>query len=103
MRRIPLPGAAAALCLLVGAAGCGGADEDSEEEVLEQISDQLQDDGEGLEAETADCFAQIVIDEVGLDDVRDADLTADDPPANLRDEYAAAGQRAADECPGLGG
>ena len=38
---------------------------ESEEDIVDQLSETLQDGGEGFDEETADCFAEIVVDEVG--------------------------------------
>ncbi len=97
MRRLPLLGAAACLALVTTA--CGGGDDDkSRADVKEELSRSLQAGGSGFDAEAADCFADIVIDEVGLDEMRDVDLSADEPPVELQDDITAAAQRAADEC-----
>ena len=58
----------------------------------------LQDGDEELDAEAADCYAEIIVDEVGVEALKDIDLTADEPPEELQDEIATAATRAADEC-----
>ncbi len=63
-----------------------------------QVSETLQGGGEGFDEETADCFAEIVVDEVGVEELQDVDLTADEPPEELQDEIAAAAVRAGEEC-----
>jgi hypothetical protein len=95
-------GAAASLCLVLTLAACGGSDEESEEDLVDQLSETLQSGSAGFDAEAADCFAEIVVDEVGVDELRDVDLGADEPPEELQDEIAAATVRAAEECD-LGG
>lgn len=107
MRRTPLLGAVAALCIVLGGAACGGDDNGgkSEADIKKQLSDTLQSGGDGFDEKTADCFAAIVIDEVGVEKLQDVDLSADEPPKELEDEIAAAAARAAEECDvsGLGG
>ena len=98
MRYAPLLGAAASLCLVVGAAACGGGDAESEEDLVNDVSETLQGGGEGFDAETADCFAQIVVEEAGVEELRDLDLTGDEPPQELQDKIAAAAVQAAEEC-----
>ena len=98
MRYASLLGAAASLCLVVGVAACGGNDSESEQDLVNELSETLQGGGEGFDEETADCFAQIVVDEVGVEELKDVDLTADEPPEELQDEIAAAAVRAGDEC-----
>jgi len=97
MRR-SLPGAVACLCLALVVAGCGGGGEESEADIKRDISETLQRGDDGLDEGTADCFADLVIDEAGLEELRDLDLSADAPPVELQDEIAAAAQRAVDEC-----
>lgn len=96
MRRTSLLGPAAAVLLL--AAACGGSGEQSDDELRADVSEQLQNGGDGLAEEQADCFAEILIDEVGADELRDVDLSADEPPAGLQDEISAAAVRAVEEC-----
>jgi hypothetical protein len=96
MRRSLLLGAAA-LCLL-GASACAGGGEDSEEDIRGDLSETFQRGDEGLDQETADCFADVVIDEVGVEALQDVDLSDDEPPSEVREEIAAAALRAADEC-----
>ena len=98
MRSASLLGAAVSLCLVVAPAACGGEDAESEEDMVNQVSETLQGGGEGFDEETADCFAQIVVDEVGIEELRDVELTADEPPEELQDEFAAAAVRAGEEC-----
>ncbi len=99
--RHPLLGAAACLALVVTACGGGGGDK-SRADVKAELSDSLKAGGSGFDEAAADCFADIVIDEVGLEEMRDVDLSADEPPAELQDDITAAAQRAAEEC-GLAG
>lgn len=98
MRSTSLLGAAVSLCLVVGGAACGGDDGESEQDMVNDISETLQNGGEGFDEETADCYAQIVVDEAGVEELQDVDLTADEPPDELKDEIAAAGIRAIEEC-----
>lgn len=98
MRHASLLGAAASLCLVVGAAACSGDDGESEQDLVNEISETLQNGGEGFDEETAGCFAQIVVDEVGVEELQDVDLTADEPPEEMKGEFAAAQDRATEEC-----
>jgi hypothetical protein len=96
MRRSLLLGAAA-LCLL-GASACAGGGEDSEEDIRDDLIDTFQRGDDGLDEATADCFAEVVIDEVGLEALRDVDLSDDEPAGEVQEEIAAAALRAEDEC-----
>lgn len=103
MRRTPLLGVAASLCLILGSAGCGGEDKDrSAADIKKDLSANLQDNDPELDKETADCFADVIVDEVGLEKLKDIDLTDDEPASGDDEEIAAAAGRAVQEC-GLSG
>ncbi len=89
--------AAVALTLAIGGA-CSDDEGDSEADLKAQLSETLQSGGDGFDEETADSFADIVIDEVGVERLQDVDLSADEPPEELQEEIASAAVRAADEC-----
>jgi hypothetical protein len=97
MRSQIVVGAAASLCLLLGAAACGGEDEDSEADLVEQVSQTLQSNG-SYDEETADCVAQVVVDEIGVEALQDVDVNADEPPPEVQQAIAAAALRATEEC-----
>ncbi len=97
MRRTPLT-AAAGLLLGLALAGCsGGEDDKTEAELVDDLSAVIESD-ERFDADAADCLAQIVVDEVGVDELQDLDLADDEPSAEVGEAIAAAAQRAADEC-----
>jgi hypothetical protein len=95
MRRTPLLGAAA-LSLVLGAAACGGDDGDSEAELKEQLTGMLERGGR-IAPEAADCYADIVVEEIGVERLQDVDLSAA-VPDELADEIAAATIQADEEC-----
>ncbi len=97
MQRVLILGATT-LCLALGVTACGGAAKKSEADIKRDISTTLQSGGNGIDKKAADCFAEIVVDEVGVDKLRDVDLSADEPPAELVDEISSATMRAAEEC-----
>ena len=81
------------------APACAGGDEsDSASEVQDDVSEQLQSGDDGYSADVADCYAGIIVDEIGAEELQDVDLTSDDPPPDLQDEIATAAERAVDEC-----
>jgi hypothetical protein len=99
MRRIRLLGGLASVCLVVGAAACGsGGDDETEADFTEQISEGIQQNGDGYDAEQADCLAAIVVDAIGLDALKDIDLAADAPSEDLQREITGATSAAQDEC-----
>ena len=88
-----------AAALVLGVSACGGDDADSEADIKEQLSETLQRSGEGFDdQETADCFADIVIDEVGIEELQDLELSAEEPPEEIEDKIAEAAIRAGEEC-----
>lgn len=94
MIRPSLRALAVALLVLV-AAGCGGQDE-SEADVKAKVADQLVDTG--LDQEQADCFADVIVDELGADAVKDVDFSADQPPADMEEEFVQAATKALTTC-----
>ena len=99
MRRSKALATMASLCVLLGAAACGGK-EQSEDEIVDDLSASLQAGGDdGLsDPEVADCVAEIVVDEIGLDAARD--ITAADPEPSKAQQKAVATAtiRGKDEC-----
>lgn len=102
MRRTPLLGVAAALCLVFGASACASGDDeggdDTRSEMIDELSNTLEEDDLGLDGEQADCVAGVIVDELGVDTLKDVDLTADTPPEELQEELTAAWELAPDEC-----
>jgi hypothetical protein len=92
------PTLAAATALLFLATACGGSQDPDEDELRQQLVDQLQDGGEGFSQEASECFADLLIEEIGVERLQDVDLTDTEPPADLADEIATATVRAGDEC-----
>jgi hypothetical protein len=87
----------AASLLILAAGGCaGGGKDDSKADVKAHVAEQLVD--EGMTGDQADCFADVIVDEVGVDDVKDVDFSAPEPPAGKQDEFVAAAQRALSDC-----
>jgi hypothetical protein len=89
---------ATAICLVLGFTGCSKGAK-SEADIKKNLSATLQSDGGGaLDAKAADCYAQVIIDEVGVEKLRDVDLSAKDPSAALADDIAKAAIRAGIDC-----
>jgi hypothetical protein len=101
MRPIRLLGAAAVASVLLGASACGGDEPESEADVKEELSEALQRNGR-FKAKAADCYADIVIEELGIDRVRDVEMSEEEPDATLAKLTVEATQRANEECE-LGG
>lgn len=97
MRRTPLLATAAAVVLLtLGACAGGSKGAKSEDDIHESLSTHFKADG--FTAEQADCYADLVIDEVGVDALKSAEVGDKEPPADQQAAYARAALRAVDEC-----
>jgi len=86
-----------ALAAGVGGA-CAGEDDKSADELTEELAEQLERRDDSLDTEQAECYAAIIVEEIGADELQDVDLSADDPPDELEAPLAAAASRATDEC-----
>jgi len=98
MRPTPLLGALAALSLGFGLVACGDDEGGDADDLKAELSEEFQDDGAGLDEGDADCFAEVIVDEIGADELADVDFSAESPPAELEDEFAAAAQKAIADC-----
>jgi hypothetical protein len=98
MRTTPLLSAVASLTLLLTACGGEASDDDAKADLIEDLSQTLQGEAVGFDKEAADCYAAVVVDEVGVEALKDVDLSADEPPRELQDEIVAAATRGAEEC-----
>lgn len=88
----------AAVVVLFGFGACSGGDGGSSEaDVREEIVDQLVEDG-ALDQESAECYAGLIVEEVGAENLDDVDFSDEEPPVDLQDEYASAAQQAFQEC-----
>ena len=66
--------------------------------MVDELSATLQKDDNGLSDDDADCVAGVIVDEVGVDKLKDVDLSADTPPEELQEEIAAAWDLTPEEC-----
>jgi hypothetical protein len=98
MRRTPLIGSIVVLALGIGAGACSSSEKDDPKELRKDLSEQFQEGKDGLDKKQADCFADVLIDEVGADELADVDFSADEPPEDLQDAFTAAAVRAVAEC-----
>jgi hypothetical protein len=89
----------AAAALVLGAGACAGDEGESEADIKEELSETLQRSSEGFEdRQLADCFADIVIEQVGVEELQDLELSAEEPPAEVEEKIAEAAIRAREEC-----
>jgi len=90
------------LALAIGALGaCSQSDDPNAEELEKDISEELRDVNSGLTKADADCYAGVIVDEVGVDAVNDIDFSADEPDEDDAEALAAAAITARQTC-GLG-
>ena len=90
------------LCLVLGAAACGGQREESEDDIVADIAETLRSGPQELDEREAECFAKIVVDEIGLEEARDIKVSDSEPSDEQQLAIAKATVRAQDECD-LGG
>jgi len=98
MRPPAFLGTAGCACLIILMGACTGTEDKDEAEVQEDLSTSLQRNRDGLDEETADCYAEAIIEELGMDVLREVDLSDDEPEAGLDEDIAAAASRADDRC-----
>jgi hypothetical protein len=98
MRRTPLIGTVLVLALSVGAGACSSDKKDDPDDIRKELSEQLQKGEDGLSKKEADCFADVLIEEVGADKLADVDFSADEPPKELQGAFAKAAVKAVSDC-----
>lgn len=76
--------------------GCGSGGGSSRSEIETKVAAQLTE--EGLTAKEAACFAKVLVDEIGVDKLKDVDFSADAPPAELQDDIISASTKALSDC-----
>jgi len=82
-------GVLALVALVVGAFLLLGDDDGDQDELRAEIISVLNEDGELTDAQ-AECLAEHMIDELGEDRLEGVDFSADEPPAELEDDFTAA-------------
>ena len=97
MRRTPSTRTVLALVAAAVLAACGSSGDDSPDEVQADLAEELQAQL-ALDEEQADCFAGVLVDEIGADELQDIDFTAQEPPAGMQEEFTAAAALAIDTC-----
>lgn len=95
MRHRPLFAALLAAGLLVGA--CSSSDP-SAEDVREDLASALQKGDDALTEDQAECYAKLIVDEIGAEKVNDVSFTAKEPSDELAEELAAVARTARTEC-----
>ena len=88
---------ALAIVALVAFLVLGGDDDDDRSRIHSALTSELRDEGDLTDVQ-ADCVADHIIDEVGVDKLKDVDFSDDDPPAALADELGDAAFSSISEC-----
>lgn len=96
MRLSPLVAPVLALGLLLGA--CSQAKDPSAKDVREDVSSQLQKGDDALTKSQADCYAKLLVDELGATRVNDVDFKAKEPSTAMAKDLAAVAVTARTEC-----
>ena len=96
MRRATRTAPAVALLAALVLPACSSGD-DSPEDVRAGLSEELQEQL-GLDDEEADCFTDLLIEEIGIEELKDIDVSAAEPPEGLQGELTAASLAAIEEC-----
>lgn len=90
LRALPAP------LLVLSLTACGGGDDPSAADVKAEVAAQMVESG--FDAEQAECFADVVVDELGFETVKDVDFSADEPPEGMEEEFTAAAVKAIADC-----
>lgn len=85
-----------ALGLLLGA--CAQAKDPSAKDVRADLSAALQDGDDGLSKAEADCYAKLVVDEVGADEINDIGFSDKEPESAVAKAIGEAAVTARAEC-----
>jgi hypothetical protein len=100
MRRSPLLFALLALALLFSA--CGKPKQPKADELREKISVELRQATSSLTKKQADCYADLLVDELGAKVINDIDITDKEPEPAVAKGIATAATKAGARC-GIGG
>jgi hypothetical protein len=97
MRRSTVLSSLVVVTLGLTAGACGGKDDDPED-FKDELIDEFKAADLGFTEDQAECSADILIEVVGEDDLKDIDFSADEPPEELADAFAKAGSRIVADC-----
>jgi hypothetical protein len=95
MRHRPLLATLLATGLLVGA--CSQSDP-SAKEVREDLAEALQKGDDALSRDQAECYAELIVEKVGADEVNDVSFSAKEPSDEVAEELATVAATARDKC-----
>ena len=96
MRLSALVASVLALGLLLGA--CSQAKDPSAKDLRSDLSSELQEGDDGLTKTQADCYAKLLVDEVGVKRLNDIDFQDKEPSKAIADDLAAVAVTARTDC-----
>jgi hypothetical protein len=96
MRLSPLVASVLALGLALGA--CSQSKDPSAKDLRSDVSAQLQEGEDGLTESQADCYAKLLVDEIGVKRLNDIDFQAKEPSKDLEEDFAAVAVTARTTC-----
>lgn len=79
-------------------AGACSSDKDDPEDFKDELIDEFKAADLGFTTDQAECSADILIEVVGADELKDIDFSAEEPPEELTDAFATAGAQIASDC-----
>jgi hypothetical protein len=95
MHRTPVI-AAALVFVLAGA--CSQQEDPTADELQDDLVEQLREADDSLDADQADCYAGLLVKEIGVEDIVDVKFSAEEPSDEIADGIAAAAVAAREEC-----
>ncbi len=99
MPRTPLHRAAlVAAVALAALAGACAQDDPTEAELREDLTEELRDIDPELTADEAECYAELLVDEIGREEISDVDLQDEEPSAEIAEQLGAAAVAAREGC-----
>jgi hypothetical protein len=88
--------ALASFALVAGA--CSQQDDPTPEELQEDVAEELRERDSSLSADQAECFAGLIVEELGVDEIQDVEFSDEEPTPELAEGIAAAAVAARAEC-----
>ena len=95
--RLRTPLLASTLCLGLLAGACSQSKPDAAD-LRKDLSSQLQEGDRPLTKAQADCYAKLLVAEVGVDDLNDVKFDAQEPSSKMGKQIAAVAAEAASKC-----
>ena len=98
MRRRPTPLLAALLVVGVAVGACSQQDDPTEAELTEDLVEELREVDPQLTADQAECYAGLLVDKIGVEDIVDISFSASEPEDEMAPKVAEAAVEARTTC-----